>query len=68
MNATKDNFFKPEKLSAQAKSEQTTTIARDILNKEVSDRQLKTEKLRALRLAQPAAETPPKKTKASRKA
>ncbi len=68
MTTTKDNLFKPEKLSAQAKSEMTTSVAKEILASEASARQKKTEKLRALRLAQPAAEPAPKKAKASKKA
>ncbi|ASW04722.1 MULTISPECIES: hypothetical protein [unclassified Rhizobium] len=56
MTKTKDNLFKPEKLSAQAKSEQTTSIARVILADEASARQKKTDRLRALRLAQPVVE------------
>ncbi|AYG62338.1 hypothetical protein QD460_31465 [Rhizobium jaguaris] len=63
MTKTKDNLFKPEKLSAQAKSEQTTSIAKDILANEASARQKKTDRLRALRLAQ---ETEPA-TKAKKK-
>jgi hypothetical protein len=39
-------------MSAQAKSEQTNTAVRDILDAEVLARDKKTEKLRALRLAQ----------------
>jgi hypothetical protein len=52
MTATKDQFFKPGKMSAQAKSEQTNSVVRDILDAEVIARDKKTEKLRALRLAQ----------------
>ncbi|SFB37584.1 hypothetical protein SAMN03159496_03231 [Rhizobium sp. NFR07] len=52
MTATKDQFFKPGKMSAQAKAEQTNSVVRDILDAEVSARDKKTEKLRALRLAQ----------------
>ncbi|MBB6488682.1 hypothetical protein [Rhizobium lusitanum] len=63
MTETKDNLFKPEKLSAQAKSEQTTSIAKDILAGEASARQKKTDRLRALRLAQEAATSPAPKTK-----
>lgn len=54
MTKTKDNLFNPEKLSAQAKSEQTTSIAEEILANEASARQKKTDRLRALRLAQDA--------------
>lgn len=54
MTATKDQFFKPAKMSAQAKSEQTNSVVRDILDAEVIAREKKTEKLRALRLQQTA--------------
>ncbi|MGY5776328.1 hypothetical protein [Rhizobium sp. LEGMi135b] len=68
MTKSKDNLFKPEKLSAQAKSEQTTSIAKDILANEASARQKKTERLRALRLAQEAEPGPaPKATKKGKK-
>ncbi|MFS8047657.1 hypothetical protein [Rhizobium sp. BR 314] len=63
MTKTQDNLFKPEKLSAQAKSEQTTSIAKDILADEASARQKKTDRLRALRLAQEAEPSPAPKTK-----
>lgn len=52
MTATKDEFFKPEKLSAQAKADQTNAVVRDILDAETTAREKKTERLRALRLAQ----------------
>ncbi|MBB3590763.1 hypothetical protein FHX08_001107 [Rhizobium sp. BK529] len=67
MTETKNTFFKPEKLSPQAKADQTTSVARDILASEVAARQKKTEKLRALRLAQPVPEAPVKKVKAAKK-
>ena len=68
MTKTKDNLFKPEKLSAQTKSEQTTSIAKDILADEASARQKKTDRLRALRLAQEPAPVPaPKAKKKDRK-
>lgn len=51
MTATKDQFFKPAKMSAQAKAEQTDSIVKDILDAEVLARDKKTETLRALRLA-----------------
>ncbi|MFT4003059.1 MAG: hypothetical protein QM684_22755 [Rhizobium sp.] len=57
MTATKDGFFKPAKVSAQAKADLTDSVARDILAAETAARKVKTEKLRALRLAQPIAET-----------
>jgi hypothetical protein len=56
MTATKEEFFKPGKLSAQAKAEQTNTVVRDILDAETTAREKKTEKLKALRLAQPMPE------------
>ncbi|MBB3441119.1 hypothetical protein LVY75_22090 [Sinorhizobium sp. B11] len=68
MTETKDTFFKPEKLSPQAKAEQTTSVAKGILESEAVARQKKTEKLRALRLAQEAVEAPPKKPRAGKKA
>lgn len=52
MTATKDQFFKPAKMSAQAKAAQTNSVIRDILDAEVVARDKKTEKLRAMRLAQ----------------
>jgi hypothetical protein len=64
----KDTLFKPERLSAQAKSDLTTSAAKEILASEALERQKKTEKLRALRLAQPVAEPAPKKAKAEKKA
>ena len=63
MTATKDEFFKPGKLSAQAKAAQTDAVARDILAAEANARQKKTEKLKALRLAQPVLEETPKKAR-----
>ncbi|OWW05059.1 hypothetical protein ATY81_03610 [Rhizobium sp. R72] len=36
MITTKDNLFKPEKPSAQAKSDQTTSVASDILAEEAT--------------------------------
>ncbi|MBB3656660.1 hypothetical protein FHX15_001888 [Rhizobium sp. BK650] len=67
MTETKDTFFKPEKLSPQAKAEQTTSVAKTILASEAAARQKKTEKLRALRLAQEVPEMPAKKVKAVKK-
>ena len=61
MTATKEEFFKPGKLSAQAKAEQTNTVVRDILDAEATAREKKTEKLKALRLAQPVPEAAPVK-------
>jgi len=61
MTATKEEIFKPAKMSAQAKAEQTNSVVRDILSAEAIAREKKTEKLKALRLAQPVVEEPPKK-------
>ncbi|MDP9836709.1 hypothetical protein J2T09_001454 [Neorhizobium huautlense] len=52
MTATKDPVSKPAKLSTQQKAEQTNSVVRQILDAEVTAREKKTEKLRALRLAQ----------------
>lgn len=67
MSEKEDTFFKPEKLSPQAKADQTNAAARDILAGEAAARQKKTEALRALRLAQPVAEAPAKKGRAAKK-
>lgn len=63
MSAIKEDVFKPTKLSSQAKAEQTNVTVNEILTAETVARQKKTEKLRALRLAQPAPEEAPKKTR-----
>ena len=55
MTATKQQFFKPTKVSAEAKSAQTNSIARGIVEQEAAAREKKTEKLRALRMAREAA-------------
>ncbi|MFK0165154.1 hypothetical protein [Rhizobium sp. NPDC090279] len=60
MTATKDRFFKPAKSTAETKLAQTDANARDIIDAEAAIRETKTERLRALRLAQPVAETPKK--------
>ncbi len=52
---------RPTKISAEAKAERTNTIARDIMAAEVNARERKTERLRALRLAQAKVEEPPKR-------
>lgn len=61
MTATKDNLFKPTKLSTEVKAQNTNAAVQDILAAETAAREKKTEKLRALRLAQPQAESPKKK-------
>jgi len=66
---TKQDFFKPTKLSAEAKNNLTNSVVRDILAAETSAREKKTENLRALRLALPVVETVRKvPQKTSRKA
>ncbi len=55
MTATKDQFVKSAKLSADAKSKHTSSIVSDILDSEAAAREKKTQKRRALRLAQAAA-------------
>ncbi|AYD01355.1 hypothetical protein [Neorhizobium sp. NCHU2750] len=52
MTATRDQFFKPEKTSAQAKAGQANSVLKSIIDAETMARDQKTEKLRALRLAQ----------------
>ena len=60
MSAKKDRFFKPSRTSAESKLAQTDAAARDIVDAEATVREKKTERLRALRLAQPVAEAPKK--------
>ena len=57
MTATKDQFFKPAKLLADAKAKNTNSTVRDILDSEAAAREKKTENLRALRLAQETSGT-----------
>ena len=64
MTATRDQFFKPAKSSAQSKAQQSDSIAKQIIAAEVAAREKKTAALRALRLAQPEVEAPVKKTRA----
>lgn len=54
MEATRETFFKPEKLSATDKANRTDSAARQILDAETLAREKKTEALRALRLAREA--------------
>ncbi len=68
MTVTKDEFFKPAKLSADAKVKQTNAVVREILVSEAAARDKKTENLRALRLAREAeAASAPKKASRSSK-
>jgi hypothetical protein len=52
MTNTDDTFFKPAKLSAQEKAQNTDSAAKQIISAELAARDAKTAKLRALRLAQ----------------
>ncbi|MDI7862267.1 hypothetical protein MRS76_09885 [Rhizobiaceae bacterium n13] len=58
---SKDEDVKPVKLSSRDKAAATDTTARAIISAETVAREKKTEKLRALRLAQPHAEIPQKR-------
>ena len=59
MSATKQNFFKPMKVGAEKKAADKTSAARGIVEQEVSDRDKKTARLRALRLAKEATDPAP---------
>lgn len=59
MTATRQQFFKPTKVSAATKAEETNSVAKGIVAQEAAAREKKTEKLRALRLAQEAAQPVP---------
>ncbi|KQV41689.1 MULTISPECIES: hypothetical protein [unclassified Rhizobium] len=66
MADTKQQFFKPTKVSTEKKAADTNSAARGIVQQEAVARDKKTERLRALRLAKEAATpTPPpqKRTK-----
>lgn len=56
MAATKEKFFKQGRQTLQDKASATDTAAKQITAAETADREKKTEKLRALRLARPEAE------------
>ncbi len=56
MTATKEKFFKPEKINVRDKAQTTDSAARGIIEAEVIARDKKTEKLKALRLERDAAE------------
>ena len=66
MAATKDEFFKPSKLTSQQKASATNEAVAQILAAETAQRQKKTDRLRQLRLereaetviAPPVAEKP----------
>jgi len=60
MTATKEEFFNPVKLSARDKAAATDHTARAIIDAEATEREKKTEKLRALRMQQqPQADAEP---------
>lgn len=66
MAATKEEFFKRTKSSAEEKAAQTNAAARDIIAAEAVKRAVKTERLRLLREAQagePVDETVAQKPK-----
>lgn len=52
MKASKDNFFKPGRVSTQTKAHTTDTASKEILAAEAAQRAKKTERLRLMRLAQ----------------
>jgi hypothetical protein len=54
MTATKDAFFKPEKVSPQDKAATTDSVARSLIEAEAVARERKTEALRALRMQREA--------------
>ncbi|QRM56790.1 hypothetical protein [Sinorhizobium sp. BG8] len=53
-------FFKPDKLPAHGTASPIDTTAKNIVAAETAARDKKTQKLRALRLAQPNAEAKPR--------
>lgn len=59
MTATRQQFFKPTKATAAAKAAETNSVAKGIIEQEAAARERKTEKLRALRLAQEAEAVQP---------
>jgi hypothetical protein len=68
MAASKDKFFDPAKMKSKDKAAVTDDTARAIIAAEATARDKKTEKLRALRMAQDAeAPAEPVKAKRTRK-
>lgn len=57
MAATKEQFFKQTKQSGHDKAAQTHSVSQSIVAAEAAAREKKTERLRALRLAQPPKPT-----------
>ncbi|HEV7248400.1 MAG TPA: hypothetical protein VGN93_15605 [Shinella sp.] len=67
MTATRQQFFKPTKVSAATKAAETDSAAKTIVAQEAAARDKKTEKLRAMRIAQEAAQPAPLPTTKKRK-
>ncbi|WP_411033742.1 hypothetical protein [Shinella sp. BYT-45] len=67
MTATKEQFFKPAKLSARDKAAATDETARGIIALEATAREKKTARLREMRLQQQAEDPAPPAQKKSRK-
>ncbi len=72
MTATKDAFFKPEKMNAQQKASATNDAVSQILAAETAERLKKTDRLREARLAREAeaqtviAPPPPSRKRAAK--
>jgi len=58
MSVTKQQLFKPEKVSARDKAATTSQVARQIIETEAAERIRKTARLRLLREAQPIEPKP----------
>jgi hypothetical protein len=68
MDATKDKFFKADKINSQQKAAQTDATAKGIISAEATRRENKTQKLRALRLEREAqSQTEPESPKPKRR-
>lgn len=59
--------FQPKASRQEAKADATTRVAREIIDREVTAREAKTERLRAARLAREAAAEPVATTKRPRR-
>jgi len=53
---TKENLFKPRKSTQETKADNTTRVARQMIDAEASSREAKTNRLREARLAKEEAE------------
>ncbi|MBB3313412.1 hypothetical protein FHT78_005204 [Rhizobium sp. BK196] len=62
MTMTKQEFFKPEKVSARDKAATTSEVARQLIQTEAAERIRKTARLRQLREAQPVMPNPGRPT------